>query len=333
VANQTQREEIEKQLSAFTRYLRENGLKMTRQRELLVRTFLDAEGHLSAEELFELTRRRDAKLGYATVFRTLKAMVECGVARETDFSDGRTRFEKHLRKPDHHHIVCQSCGKAIEFFSPELEELEERIVARYHVKPIRQKFQIYGICEDCQGPESKKKKESENYDADLIFARDALRIAMETEQRGVTFYTTAAENSTHPSTRRAFLDMLEEEKGHFRHLEVEWNRLLKENPGITDAPVFLHFDFDALQRIFPSREAVLRKIKGNLSEVEALEMAMDMELEAYSFFNEYAEKFKDTKGRDIFLQFAEEEQEHYQLIKRELDRLQESEATAKIPKE
>ncbi len=325
MAKETQREEIEKQLAAFTSYLRDNGLKMTRQRELLVRTFLGAEGHLSAEELFDLTRRRDARLGYATVFRTLKAMVECGVARETDFSDGRTRFEKHFRKPDHHHIICQSCGKAIEFFSPELEELEERIVARYHVKPIKQKFQIYGICEDCQDSQSKKKKETENYDADLIFARDALRIAMETEQRGVTFYKTAAENSTHPSTRRAFLDMLEEEKGHFRHLEVEWNRLLKENPGITDAPVFLHFDFHALKRIFPSRQAVLKKIKDNLSEVQALRMAMNMELEAYNFFNEYAEKFKDTKGRDIFLQFAEEEQEHYHLIKRELDRLQESE--------
>jgi Fur family ferric uptake transcriptional regulator len=324
VARDTHSQEIEEQLEAFTSYLRDNGLNMTRQRELLVRTFLDADGHLSAEELFELTRRRDAKLGYATVFRTLKAMVDCGIARETDFSDGRTRFEKHFRKPDHHHIVCQSCGKAIEFFSPELEALEERIVASYHVKPIRQKIQIYGICEDCQASESKHKKEPENFDANLVFARDALRIAMETEQRGITFYTTAAENSTHPSTRRSFLEMLEEEKGHLQHLQEEWNRLLQENPRISDAPVFLHFDFEALKQIFPSRETVLRRMKDNLSEIEALKLAMNMELEAYNFFSEYAEKFKDTKGRDIFLKFAEEEQDHYNLIKSELERLLES---------
>lgn len=314
--------EIEEQVEAFTHYLRDNGLKMTRQRELLVKTFLEAEGHLSAEELFELTRQRDSKLGYATVFRTLRAMVECGIARETDFSDGRTRFEKNFRKPDHHHIVCQSCGKAIEFFSPELEELEERIIAQYHVKPIKQKFQIYGICEECQNAQNEKEiREPLNFDADLVFARDALKIALETEQRGVTFYSTAAENATHSSTRQAFLDMLAEEKEHYRHLDEEWQRLIGQHPEIVEAPVFLHFDFDALKQIFPSREVVLRKMKGNMSEVEALRLAMNMELEAYNFFNEYAEKFKDTKGRDIFLKFAEEEQDHYSLIKTELDRL------------
>ncbi len=311
---------VEEQLEVFSNYLKDNGLKMTRQRELLVRAFLDADGHVSADELFILGKERDDKLGFATVFRTLKALTECGLARETDLSDGRTRFEKLYRRPDHHHIVCEECNKTIEFYSPELEELEEQILSKYHVKPLRQRLQILGICEDCQ---NKRKPSNEIYDNDLIFARDALKIAMETEKRGINFYRTAAENTTHPSTRSAFLRMLEEERQHFSDLQVEWKRLIEGNESVLDAPVFLHFDFDALNRIFPSRERVRQSINEDMDEMEALRLAMNMELEAYNFFHEYAEKFKDTKGRDIFLKFAAEEQDHYALIKEELDKLME----------
>lgn len=310
--------EVEEQLEVFAKYLKDNNLKMTRQRELLVRTFLETDGHLSADELFELVKQRDEKLGFATVFRTLKALTECKLARETDLSDGRTRFEKLYKRPDHHHIVCEKCNKTIEFYSPELEELEEEILAKYHVKARRQRLQIFGICEDCQ---NKRQPSREVYDSDLVFARDALKIAMETEKRGINFYRAAAEGAVHPSTRSAFLRMLEEEKSHYRDLKKEWDRLIEGNEAVLNAPVFLHFDFDALKRIFPSREQVRQKISQDMDEKEALKLAMDMELEAYNFFHEYAEKFKDTKGRDIFLKFAEEEQDHYSIMKDELDQL------------
>ncbi len=312
-------QEFEEQLEVFADYLKKNGLKMTRQRELLVQTFLEADGHLSADELFELVKQKDQKLGFATVFRTLKALTECGLARETDLSDGRTRFEKLYKRPDHHHIVCEVCGKTIEFFSPELHELEMEIVSKYHVKPVRQRLQIFGVCEECQKQERPGSLEA--YDSDLVFARDALKIAMETERRGINFYRTAAENSKDPSTRAAFQEMLQEEKEHLSNLQEEWRELIAKDKRILDAPVFLHFDFEALERIFPSREKVRKKMRENLSEVEALQLAMAMELDAHNFFAEYAEKFNDTRGRDIFLKFAEEEENHYNLIKRELDRV------------
>ncbi len=268
-------EQFQEQLDVFARYLKKNGLKMTRQRELLVRTFLEAEGHLSADELFELVKKKDQKLGFATVFRTLKALTECGLARETDLSDGRTRFEKLYKRPEHHHIVCEGCGKTIEFFSPELEELEKKIVAQYKIQPIRQRIQIFGVCQDCQ--EQEQAPSTEVYDNDLVFARDALKIAMETERRGINFYKAAAENSKDPSTRAAFLEMLEEEKEHFSNLQKEWKSLIARDEKVLEAPVFLHFDFEALERIFPSREKVEERMGADLSETEALELAMNME--------------------------------------------------------
>lgn len=312
------KEQVEEELKVFADYVRREGLRMTRQRELIVRTFLEAEGHVSTDELYELTRKKDENIGYATVFRTLKALTDCGLARETDLDDGRTRFEHLYRRPRHHHIVCIECNHTIEFFSPELEQLQEEIVAQYDFQAVRNKFQIFGICRDCQ---AQQETEREVVNADLVFARDALRIAMETEQRGVNFYKTAAETVAHDSTRKTFLAMLEDEKSHLEGLQEEWDRLIKGNKKVLNAPVFLHFDYDALKEIFPSREEVKRKLHENLTEEEAFKLAMKMEKEAHNFFREYAERFNDTRGRDVFLRFAEEEEEHYSLIKEAYDAL------------
>lgn len=306
------------QFEIFAEYLKREGLRMTRQRELVLEAFLSAEGHLSTDELYELVRRRDGRIGYATVFRTLKALTDCGLARKTDLDDGRARFESLYRRPHHHHIVCVECSRTIEFSSPELEQLQEKIVAEYDFSPIRNKFQIFGICSACR---NEQEKGLEPVDANLVFARDALKIAMETERRGVNFYQTASAMVEHEETRRTFLEMLEDEEGHFRGLKEEWDRLVEDHPEVLDAPVFLHFDYEALKKIFPSKEEVQRKLKAEMTAEEALKVAMNMERDARDFFRSYAEKFNDTEGRDIFLQFAEEEEDHFALIKDSLDRL------------
>lgn len=310
---------IAEEFAVFADYVRDRGLRMTRQRELVVKTFLRSEGHLSTDELYELVRAEDPKVGYATVFRTLKALTDCGLARETDLDDGRTRFEHLYRHPEHHHIICLECNRTIEFANPELDRLQSEIVSRYDFKPIRSKFQIYGVCQSCQGEHAQS---GQGFDADQVFARDALRIAMETERRGVRFYQTAMDIVAHETTQEIFSRMLKDEEKHLRNLQQEWDRLIQSNRQILDAPVFLHFDFEALRRIFPSREEIGRRLSKEMTELEALELAMSMEKEAWDFFRNYADRFTDTRGRDIFLQFAEEEQDHYETIRATWDALQ-----------
>lgn len=309
-------DEIAEQLAVFSSYLRENGLRMTRQRETIVRTFLTSEGHLSTEELYERVKQVDPRIGYATVFRTLKALTDCGLARETDLADGRTRFEHHYRHPQHHHIVCVECNRTIEFFSPEFESLLQEIVGQYDFEPLRVRFQIFGICAACR---NQTPAQSETVDADMAFARDALKIAIETEKRGVHFYSTASEIVAHESTRETFRRMLADEEKHLSRLQEAWDRLVSRDPRVLDAPVFLHFDFDALKRIFPSREQINQRLRLDMTEEEALRLAMAMEKDAADFFTNYADRFNDTRGRDIFLQFAREEEEHYSTIKGALE--------------
>ena len=310
--------EMEEELEVFSQYLKNSGLKMTRQRRLVVGSFLLAGGHLSTEELYELVKKKDAKIGFVTIFRTLKTLADCGLARETVLHDGPTRFEHTYKRPHHHHIVCVECDRTIEFLSPESEQIHEEITSEYGFKPVSHNLQIFGVCPDCQ---KKQKSSQETVDSDLVFARDALKIAMATERRGINFYKTASQIVTHAPTKKTFLNMLDEEKGHLARLQKEWERLMKKDRNLRTAPVFLHFDYEALKNIFPSRSEVKKKLKTNISEVDALELAMKMELEAFRFFTDYGDRFNDTKGKDIFLQFAIEEEEHYQIIKEEYDRL------------
>ena len=207
---------IEEELEVFSKYLKKSGLKMTRQRQLVVESFLLAGGHLSTEELYELVKKKDSKLGFVTVFRTLKTLADCGLARETILHDGPTRFEHTYKRPHHHHLVCVQCRRTIEFLSPVEEQIHEEITSEYGFKPVSHNLQIFGVCPDCQ---KKQKTTLETVDSDLVFARDALKIAMATERRGMNFYKTASEIVTHAPTKKIFLEMLDEEKGHLSRLQ------------------------------------------------------------------------------------------------------------------
>jgi Fur family ferric uptake transcriptional regulator len=144
------REAIRDAEERFNQHLRRVGLKHTEQRAVILRTFLETHEHLSTDELFRLVRRKDSKIGFTTVYRTLKLLAECGLASEVAFHDGIARYEHQYNRRSHHHMVCTECGGSVEFFSPELERLEQEIGRKHHYVPTRHTFQIYGVCGDCR---------------------------------------------------------------------------------------------------------------------------------------------------------------------------------------
>jgi len=77
--------------------LRPAGAKRSSKRDLILNVFLKQEGHLSADDLFDITRREDQRISRATVYRTLQWMVDAGIARKVDFGEGRFRFEHSYR--------------------------------------------------------------------------------------------------------------------------------------------------------------------------------------------------------------------------------------------
>ncbi len=132
------------------RRLRECGVAATRPRRIIAGILLSREGHLGAGELHALARAADARVGLATVYRTLELLTRRGLAAELDFGDGWKRWERAAAR-HHDHIMCTRCGRIVEFDVPEIESLQGRVARSLGFAPSDHLMIIYGACEACRG--------------------------------------------------------------------------------------------------------------------------------------------------------------------------------------
>ena len=214
------------------------GGKRSSKREQIVNVFLRQEGHLSADDLVDLIRKDDHRISRATVYRTLQWMVDAGVARKVDFGEGRFRFEHSYRQPRHFHLICKTCHRSFEFLSSDIEGLVEEVAAARSFTASQSVVQIYGTCEECR---TGRTSALEGGHTDLVFARDALRIAIATERSGLDFYTRAAKVTKDGRGRKVFQDLALEEKEHLGKLETRYAELLRRDPQLESRPTFLFF--------------------------------------------------------------------------------------------
>jgi Fur family ferric uptake transcriptional regulator len=134
----------------FLNHIQKQGLKRTAQRDLILDVFLQTEGHLSGEDLYHLVREKDPTVGQTTVYRTLRLLTDAGLAREVRFGDGRAHYEHNYKHQHHDHMICSECGKIIEFYSPELEAIQDAMAARYKFQLTEHLLRMIGICADCR---------------------------------------------------------------------------------------------------------------------------------------------------------------------------------------
>ena len=134
----------------FRSYLSTQGLKSTRQREIILDEFLRAGEHLSTEDLYLRLRREHPHIGYATVHRTLKLFAECGIAEPRHFGDGQTRYESSADEEHHDHLICTVCGAIVEFENPQIEALQESVARQHGFRILRHRMELYGCCRQCQ---------------------------------------------------------------------------------------------------------------------------------------------------------------------------------------
>ena len=134
----------------FDQFLIKKGLRQTKQRDEIVSVFLRLERHLSTQELFDIARKKDKDIGYATVARTLKLLTESGLCRVVDFGDGVQRFEHKYGHEHHDHLICSKCGKFVEIYSKKLEKLQEELVRKHGYTQEYHKLDIFGVCSQCR---------------------------------------------------------------------------------------------------------------------------------------------------------------------------------------
>ena len=134
----------------FLKHIQKKGLKRTAQRDLILDIFLRTEEHLSSEDLYRLVQKEDASIGQTTVYRTLKLLSEAGLAREVRFGDNRTHYEHNYKHQHHDHMICSECGRIIEFFSAELEGIQDAMAAKHRFQITQHLLRIIGICAACR---------------------------------------------------------------------------------------------------------------------------------------------------------------------------------------
>ena len=143
-------EKFAEEKEILVEHLQRAGLRRTSQRDLILETFLRTEDHLTSEDLYRLVKRLDPNLGHTTVYRTLKLLTEAGLAREVRFGDNKTYYEHHFKHEHHDHMICTDCGRVIEFYSPEIESLQDQMADNFGFRPTHHSLRMWGICRECQ---------------------------------------------------------------------------------------------------------------------------------------------------------------------------------------
>ena len=155
-------EPMSEEQEVFLRHIQKKGLKRTTQRDLILDVFLRTEEHLSNEDLYRLVKQEDPTVGQTTVYRTLKLLTEAGLAREVRFGDGRTHYEHQYKHEHHDHMICSECGKIIEFFSAELEAIQDAMAAKHRFEITQHLLRIIGVCAECRRAKKQNAQQENN---------------------------------------------------------------------------------------------------------------------------------------------------------------------------
>jgi Fur family ferric uptake transcriptional regulator len=143
--------DVRELMGQFHAYLTKKGLKSTKQRDIIAEKFFSTTGHLSIEALLALARQDYPRVGYATVYRTLKLLTECGLAAERRFGEGQTMYETAGDTEHHDHLICLECGFVLEFHNDAIEREQERVARSFGFNVIRHKHELYGLCPRARG--------------------------------------------------------------------------------------------------------------------------------------------------------------------------------------
>lgn len=126
-------------------------LKSSKRRDLIVDFILQTPGHFTMDDIYPQLLKIDRSIGIATIYRTLRLLVDSGILREHSFGEKRGYFElTPPHAPLHDHLICTNCGKIIEFHCQSIEQDKQRIAQQYQFAVGTHKLEIFGICAQCQ---------------------------------------------------------------------------------------------------------------------------------------------------------------------------------------
>jgi Fur family ferric uptake transcriptional regulator len=141
---------MQKEAHQLKDVLGSRGLKNTRERETILRELEVRKGHFNAEKLYSVLNRKGTKVSRPTIYRTLKLLERFHLIERFDIKKNCFYYEPLSQKKDHGHLICEHCGKIIDFLSENIENLRQEVCEEKDFKLDNISVQVFGICETCQ---------------------------------------------------------------------------------------------------------------------------------------------------------------------------------------
>lgn len=141
---------MKSELQVFQDYIRQRELRRTPERELILQEIFAIHGHFDVDSLYVLLKQKGLKISKASIYRTLPLLIDCGLVREVDFSQGHWHYEHIYGHSHHNHLRCLGCGEVLEFENSDLTLLEKQLAQQYGYRIKGHHLQVQGYCSTCQ---------------------------------------------------------------------------------------------------------------------------------------------------------------------------------------
>lgn len=138
----------EERLSEAISTLKDSGIRITPQRHAILQYLVNTLSHPTADEIYKALEGNFPNMSVATVYNNLRVFKDAGLVKELTYGDASSRFD--YVTTDHYHIICEDCGKIVDFSYPGLDEVETLAEHVTGFKVDNHRMEVYGSCPDCQ---------------------------------------------------------------------------------------------------------------------------------------------------------------------------------------
>ncbi|MFC4619257.1 peroxide-responsive transcriptional repressor PerR [Camelliibacillus cellulosilyticus] len=128
--------------------LKKSGVRITPQRHAILEYLIVSMKHPTADEIYKALESKFPNMSVATVYNNLRVFKKAGLVKELTYGDSSSRFD--FGPSDHYHIICESCGKIVDFHYPGLNEVEAAAEQVTGFSVDAHRMEVYGVCPDCQ---------------------------------------------------------------------------------------------------------------------------------------------------------------------------------------
>lgn len=148
----TEETEVNRALGIFRKYCNQRKMRYTPEREIIIKEIYRSKDHFNVDNLFERVRANNpaSKIAKTSVYRSVPHFLDAGLLRQSAVQAGEVIYERTLGHLDHDHFVCLGCGKIIEFSSPELTSVQQKLCRENKFTVLWRTNVVNGYCQDCQ---------------------------------------------------------------------------------------------------------------------------------------------------------------------------------------